>query len=204
MSPVDSVSIDRLGNIYGVTSSGGSQACRYEGCGVVYQLAPPKKGARSWKYTELHVFEGQSRGDGAVPNGGLLVTRGGTLYGTTTTGGDANAQCPYVYDDLEGCGTVFKLSPEKSGKWKYEILYSFQNPQDGTYPNTRLVIDQKGVLYGTTQGGGLRLSDGVNCMLNAPGCGTVFKLAPPAKGGGVGPRPPFTCSTARRGCGPMA
>ena len=45
------------------------------------------------------------------------------------------------------------------------ILYNFTGPEDGS-PNTRLVRDSQGNLYGTTDSGGVF------------GSGTIFKVAP--------------------------
>lgn len=57
------------------------------------------------------------------------------------------------------------------------VLYRFQGGTDGALPYTSpLVRDQAGNLYGTTSSGGSS-----NCP---QGCGTVFKLSPPAQPGG--------------------
>jgi uncharacterized repeat protein (TIGR03803 family) len=60
------------------------------------------------------------------------------------------------------------------------VLYSFQNNStDGIAPSSGVIADQTGALYGVTTFGG-----NGNCPLGAyPGCGTVFKLTPPASGG---------------------
>ncbi len=50
------------------------------------------------------------------------------------------------------------------------LLYNFGPPPDGGGPYARLIADQEGALYGTTNGGG------------SSGYGTVFKLTPPARG----------------------
>jgi uncharacterized repeat protein (TIGR03803 family) len=57
--------------------------------------------------TVLYSFGLQS-GDGTTPWDSLIMDTAGNLYGTTTEGG-ATSHCDY------GCGTVFKLSPEKAG-----------------------------------------------------------------------------------------
>jgi uncharacterized repeat protein (TIGR03803 family) len=56
------------------------------------------------------------------------------------------------------------------------VLYSFcaqKNCADGAVPSSRVVFDQKGNLYGTTQLGGANHSV---CDQYIPGCGVVFKL----------------------------
>jgi len=55
---------------------------------------------------------------------------------------------------------------------KETVLYSFTGGFDGSYPQSSLIFDSSGALYGTTVRGG---------TLNN---GTAFKLTPPAGGGG--------------------
>lgn len=102
--------------------------------------------------------------DGIFPSAGLVADRAGNLYGTTNAGGTA-PQC--------SCGTVFELSPPaQGGPWTETILYSFQGgDNDGERPNSALIFDQQGNLYGTTLSGGSNAS------------GTIFELIPPASGG---------------------
>jgi len=125
-------------------------------------------GAQAQTYTVLYTFNGE--GDGANPNAGVVLDRAGNLYGTTHSGG-------YTGDDCSsGCGTVFKLSHKGSG-WTLSTLYSFQelNNGDGYSPSSRVLIDPYGNLYGATPNGG---SNSSYCP--SWGCGTAFKLAPPA------------------------
>jgi uncharacterized repeat protein (TIGR03803 family) len=109
-------------------------------------------------YTVLHTFkEGP---EGKSPFGGLIRDEAGNLYGTTSEGGDL--ACP---DDVNGCGTVFKLEPNGA----FRTLHVFAGGQtDGAGPQAGLIRDLSGNLYGTTAGGGNR-----SCT---QGCGTVFKL----------------------------
>jgi uncharacterized repeat protein (TIGR03803 family) len=61
--------------------------------------------------------------------------------------------------------------PTPDAKSKETVLYSFKGGgRDGAAPNTPLVTDSKGALYGTTYGGG------------TSGYGTVFKLTPAGSG----------------------
>jgi uncharacterized repeat protein (TIGR03803 family) len=156
--PYAGVVLDRTGNLYGTTLSGGAfERCEdASGCGVVFKLTP--KG----KYTVLHNFCAQSNcADGEYPYAGVVLDRTGNLYGTTQYGG-ASERCSNDY----GCGVVFTLTP----KGKETVLYSFcaqSNCTDGAAPYAGLVFDTEGSLYGTTTAGGL-------CAL----CGVVFKLTP--------------------------
>jgi uncharacterized repeat protein (TIGR03803 family) len=113
----------------------------------------------------LYAFQGGN--DGQNPGGGLIFDSSGNLYGTTEYGGDG--ACAYGIDD--GCGTVFELSHNGSGGWTETILYSFQCCTDGNSPDSGLIFDQAGNLYGTTAVGGTYDQ------------GTVFELTPNSNGG---------------------
>jgi uncharacterized repeat protein (TIGR03803 family) len=109
----------------------------------------------------LYAFQGGTDGAGSYST--LIFDSSGDLYGTTGAGGTANA------------GTVFELTPKSSG-WSETVLYSFQGGVDGAFPNSSLVIDGTGNLYGATNQGGTG-----GCI--PVGCGTVFELTPPVNGG---------------------
>jgi uncharacterized repeat protein (TIGR03803 family) len=96
---------------------------------------------------------------GSIPTGGLISDAAGNLYGTTASEG------------AHQCGTVYKLSFE-SGTWTEDVLYSFKcGPDDGLDPESALLLDAAGNLYGTTAEGGPSNN------------GTVFKLSPDGTGG---------------------
>lgn len=140
--------------LYGTTDTGGDDTCHLGGCGVVYKLS------MSGAFTVLHAFHGGS--DGSFPVAGLIRDAAGNLYGTTTTGG---AGCIRI---IAGCGTVFRIAPDGNET----VIYAFAGHRngDGYYPQAGLFRDEAGNLYGTTYWGGKGCS--------APGCGTIFKLAP--------------------------
>jgi uncharacterized repeat protein (TIGR03803 family) len=172
-TPLSGFVADKHGNLYGVTSIGGTGDCSDYGggggCGTVYKLSPPAKNGGAWTETVLYNFQGGADGDEVV--GRLIFDKNGNLYGTTALGGGGT--CTY------GCGTVFELSPpaQKGGVWTKSIIYSFQGgTTDGSYPEAALVFDNLGNLYGTTFYGG-----GPNCA--GYGCGTVFELSPPQQRG---------------------
>lgn len=118
------------------------------------------------------VYEFKGGNDGATPIAGLVCStnaacpKDATLYGTTTHGGGSTA----CYND-EGCGTVYSLSPTGVES----VLYAFQGGSDGANPGG-LYVDAGGNLWGITGAGG-----GTGC--GGSGCGTVFKLSPPASEG---------------------
>jgi uncharacterized repeat protein (TIGR03803 family) len=160
---------DKSGAIFGTTGANGTGAV---GFGTVFKLTPPAKKGGVWSESVLYSFMGGS--DGGYPLAGLIFDSSGALYSTTQGGG------------AFGLGTVFKLAPpaKKGGAWSESALYSFMGGSDGEYPGIAGVIfDKSGALYGTTERGG---ASGALCP-DSPdlGCGTVFKLTPPASSGGV-------------------
>ncbi len=148
--------IEVNGTFYGTTNAGGDydSGCYGHGCGTVFEVST------SGKEHVLHSFKGGTT-DGANPYAGLINVNG-TLYATTSVGGGSG--CSFYGG--EGCGTVFSITP--SGK--ETVLYRFGggSAYDGTNPYAGL-INVKGKLYGTTEGGG------------ANGYGTVFSITPSGK-----------------------
>jgi len=143
--PAAGVIFDRAGNLYGVTSGGGSG-----GAGTVFELTHGKNG--DWTKKILYSFTGGS--DGGSPDSILIFDKAGNLYGTTPSGGSA------------GNGTVFELTPGQSGRWKEKVLHAFQGNTDGAQPLfAGVIFDRAGNLYGTTELGGKY------------GIGTVFELS---------------------------
>jgi uncharacterized repeat protein (TIGR03803 family) len=158
--------------LYGTTSRGGSAYS-----GTVFKLTPPANSGGTWTETVVYSFLGG--GDGNISYATLTADQG-ALYGTTYGGGTGSSVgCP----GGSGCGTVFKLTPpaNSGGTWTETVLYSFVAGSDGQYPQAGLIV-YNGALYGTTQYGGSGASGG--CDNFAFGCGTVFKLTPPANSGG--------------------
>jgi len=143
--PYADLAADGAGNFYGTTLGGGQF-----GYGTVFELKP-SAAPGEWIATVLYSFAGGS--DGALPYAHLIFDNAGNLYGTTFFGGTG---C------VEGCGTVFQLTPTNSSAWQERVIYRFQGGSDGTGPFAGLVMDERGTLYGTTIDGG------------AYGCGTAF------------------------------
>ena len=173
--PNPNLVMDASGALYGTTEGGGSWMDQ----GLVYKLTPPDPGSTQWKYSVIHYFNFSyfdGPGDGTNPSGGLIMDKNGNLYGTTDCGGD-----PSDPDGI-GSGTVFKLAPLDAArtKWQETILYRFRGGVDGANPMSQLTLDGAGNLYSTTMYGGTgKCSDLFDYVL---GCGTVFKLSPPALG----------------------
>jgi uncharacterized repeat protein (TIGR03803 family) len=143
--------LDAKGRLYGTTGNGGEQhhpECRNYGCGTVFKLG------RSGKETILHRFGG----DGAYPDGALILDAAGNLYGSTAGWGDSGCNC----------GLVFELN----AKGNDIILHYFVSSRRGAYVQQDLWSDASGNLYGTTLRGG----GDANC--GGYGCGIVFKVTP--------------------------
>jgi uncharacterized repeat protein (TIGR03803 family) len=157
-SPSGSLIFDAAGNLYGTTVTGGNDDCE-EGCGTVFKLSPTKKG--TWTETVIYRFVGGA--DAEEPGVGVVFDAAGNLYGAA--GGGCIEECN---------GTVFELSPSKSGTWTETLLYTFMGGSDGGFPSA-LVLDAAGNLYGTTASGGITQSP-------CGGCGTVFELSPSENG----------------------
>jgi uncharacterized repeat protein (TIGR03803 family) len=147
------MALDNEGNLYGTTIFGGS----YNG-GLAYKLTPTSSG--SWAQTVLYNFIGVN-GDGAFPQGDLVLDSLGNLYGTTTYGGTISQSC-IIY----GCGTVFELMPTSSGPWHERVLHRFTGGKDGAAPYSGVTFDSAGNLFGAATVGGSGAS------------GVVFEVKP--------------------------
>src|SRR5580698_1744009 len=182
--PVGSVVFDVAGNLYGTTTEGGAPSCHsIAQCGTVYQLSPPAVEGQPWTETVLYVFKGNAQEDGASPAGGLVIDKNGNLYGTTAYGGTGNC---VLLGQLDGCGTVFELSPpaQPGGSWTETVLYSFPDAEHGYLPRGDLVFDTVGNLYGATEFGG-GSGSGATCDAFYAYCGAIFELSPPQQPGGA-------------------
>jgi uncharacterized repeat protein (TIGR03803 family) len=104
--------------------------------------------ASAQTFTLVHVFHGV---DGATPGGQLTQDSNGNLWGTTMFGGSV------------GLGTVYKIQPAGSKEF---VLHSFAGNADGENPNSGVVLNSDGSVYGTAQG------DFSNSF------GNIFKVAP--------------------------
>lgn len=157
--PVSGLTFDSIGNLYGETAYGGSLACPQIGCGVIFSLTPGLGG--DWQYSVVHTFNGLNGQKGKYPYGGLVFDSTGTLYGTTSSGGDLECGSGY------GCGTIFKLSPAGGGHFNFKIIVEFDGIH-GSGPAAGVIVDAVGNVYGTASSGG-----DLNC--SAPyGCGVLF------------------------------
>ena len=145
--PFAGPALDRGGNLYGTTNSGGAH-----GAGAVYKLSLH---GSSWILSPLYSFAGAA--DGAGPGFGTLVFGSdGTLFGTTEGGG--------LF------GVAFNLKPRATPcgsilcPWTDNVIWVFGRGTDGSQPLSGMTFDSAGHLFGTTSVGG------------TTGNGTVFEL----------------------------
>jgi len=141
--PWGGVALDRKGNLYGTTASGGTGTCGLYNCGVVFRVTPHGNG--NWTETVLYDFVGGN--DGAIPYDSVILDASANIYGTNTKGGAHEA------------GTAFELTPN-SGGWAFNTIFAFcpkigkSGCEDGGGTQTGLTLDQSGNLYGPKSGGG--------------------------------------------------
>ena len=113
--------------------------------------------------TEKVLYTFQGTGDGVQPIGGVVRDAKGNLYGTTRFNFQSSGA-------PTGFGLVYQLTPTKSGEFKEKVIYTFQGEtSDGQNPQSSVVLDVAGNLYGTANGGQF-------------GCGIVYKLTPTQNG----------------------
>src|SRR5580698_7506950 len=88
-TPAGGVIFDQARNLYGTTAYGGSGDCvllgTTVGCGVVFQMKPPRTKGGDWTESVLYSFKGGK--DGYLPQGNLTFDSAGNLYGATEYGG---------------------------------------------------------------------------------------------------------------------
>jgi hypothetical protein len=151
--PLDGVTLDHNGNLYGTASAGGNQVygCGngwgQTGCGAVFELARSGSG---WILRPLYDFQGGA--DYGNPGLGVVLGPDGALYGSTGSGGNC---------DYNTCGGIFRLRPPPTScasfvcDWQETVLHQFTGQPDGSYPASRLIFDPSGNMYGVTFFGGL-------------------------------------------------
>jgi uncharacterized repeat protein (TIGR03803 family) len=148
-SPVCALILDKNGNLLGTATAGGQF-----GQGVVFEIAKTSTGYASTP-TVLVSFNGSN---GATPASTLLADANGNLFGTTFQGG------------AFGAGTVFEIAKTADGYASTpNVLFNFDY-SNGSEPQTALIADASGNLFGTALGGG------------AFGNGVVYELAKTADG----------------------
>ena len=136
--PVNGLVFDPQGNLYGTAIGGGT----YD-YGVVFELSPAAGG--SWTERVLAPFcPGPTCTNGYSPEAPLTSDSHGNVFGTTVFGG------------VENDGVAFELTPSGGGQFTYNIIYAFcssGNCLGGNSPQSSLLLDSHGNLYGTAETG---------------------------------------------------
>jgi uncharacterized repeat protein (TIGR03803 family) len=148
--PEGGLARDRNGVLYGTANGGGSGLS-----GTVFQVRPSISAlpgiSAPWMARVLYAFS--SGDDGGNPDTGVTVDQAGNLNGTSESGGAG------------GFGVVFRMTPGSTG-WSQSVLYSFSGGADGGFPESRVMMDGAGNIYGTTVSGG------------ASQCGVAYQITP--------------------------
>lgn len=145
------------------------------GQGIVYQLSPPKAQGQPWTSKIIAQFN-YGGSDLGEPTGTLVIDGQGNLYGTAEYGG-------------LGCGGVFELSLSQ-GSWIITDLHLFDPTQgEGCYPQSGLIADSAGNLYGTTDGGTVNGGNGTVFTLSQSGGNWAFHVVHAFKSGYDGANP---------------
>ena len=150
------------GSIYGTTFNGsGTSTAIGDTSGTIYKIAPDGSGYQI-------IFSFNIGPSGVYSNGreptSLLQGRDGRLYGTTRFGGAVGsvAFSPGAIFTLRTDGTDFRLVRSFTG--------TGLAGEDGMRPDSPLVQDADGVLYGTTSMGGATIQ------------GTIYRINPDGSG----------------------
>ena len=91
---------------------------------------------QAYTFTDLHDF---GMTDGSFPKTSLVMDAAGMLWGTTNRGGSANGGTVYSFDPNSGILTT---------------VHSFTGVADGLGPEGDMVLNNDGLIYGSTHGGG--------------------------------------------------
>src|SRR5262249_20245443 len=114
-STLGGLSFDADGNLFGTAS------------GMVFELTPASD---SWIETVLYTF---SEGEGGRLSR-LVFDQAGNLIGTAGDGGLPGCENGF------GCGSVYKLTPTKTG-WTKSTIYMFTGGADGGEPVGGVLLD---------------------------------------------------------------
>jgi hypothetical protein len=118
--------------------------------------------------------------DGTSANA-LIQAQDGNFYGTSATGGSSTGKkiCFDSNGNDVGCGTLFRVNTDST----ISVVANFPGGTGG-YSPTGLIQGSDGNFYGTTAFGGITLNGSTIYCADASGnnigCGTIFRVPPPA------------------------
>jgi hypothetical protein len=161
-APAAGLTIGAGGVLYGTNTNNGNG-------GSVYELQPQSNACKTalcyWTESVLYKVNGS---DGFPPSrGNVILDPEGNIYGTMNGGYNGSP------------GTAYEVS-QSGGQWTTSVMHTFiGGANDGWAPQSSLILDSAGNLYGTTAFGGADQSCDID---GVAGCGTIFELTP--SGGG--------------------
>ncbi len=148
------------GALYGTTYAGGSGANTN---GTMFALNTDGSGFASYHDFSPLASPYPTNSDGAHPQAGLVLS-GGTLYGTTASGGEIG----------NGYGTIFSINTNGTG---FKPVLSFNFTQ-GAAPYSDLLLTNN-ILYGTTTSGGSHFAGTVfSANTNGTGLADLYDFPP--------------------------
>jgi uncharacterized repeat protein (TIGR03803 family) len=212
-APGSGVILDKNGNLFGTTGTGGAQ----RSLGTVFELSPPTNGSVAWTETVLHRFHGAP--DGGIVESPIVMDSSGNLFGSTLRGGTDNLGIAYmvtppvgdaaskkrtihnfgtVPDDVVGPSFGFFLAPEglygvdEGGANNTGALYLLTAPERGNSWTQHILYSFQPFQSGDgafPSGGLVRDSNGNFYGVTGQGgvnnLGAVYEISPPAVAGGV-------------------
>jgi|SRR5580704_5907677 hypothetical protein len=121
----EALTIDALGNLFGVISYAES---------VVYELSPPQQKDGTWTETTIYTTP-----EFVWIGSNLVLDQKRNLYGS--------------WSPNFCCGGVLEFKHEDKS-WQLMNLYAFQGGGNGGEPESGVILDSKGRMYGTGASGG--------------------------------------------------
>ncbi|HLY05336.1 MAG TPA: choice-of-anchor tandem repeat GloVer-containing protein, partial [Rhizomicrobium sp.] len=142
--PVAEPVLDRQGNVYATTAEGGTS-----NKGTLVKIAPSGTETVLWNFAQ---------NTEAAPRGFMLAGNG-NFYGTTYGWFDGAGADPSPVHAPEGngyYGTVWELTPSgtETVLWRFDPIHRWGQHLDGGLPTANVVMDENGILFGTTHWGG--------------------------------------------------
>ena len=165
-TPAAGLTVDAAGKFYG-TSNGVESGSN----GTVFKLT---SGGSGWTLAPLNNFH--QGGGGARPDSKVAIGPNGNLFGVTYLGGQGDCV------GNGSCGVVYELQPPPRAcasflcSWTQIVLHQFNDLPDAGVPESDVIFDRSGSLYGTTQYGGSGIC--FNSIHLNYGCGAVYKVTP--------------------------
>jgi uncharacterized repeat protein (TIGR03803 family) len=146
------------GNFYGTTSTGATNES-----GTIFKITP------AGTLTTLHSFcSSADCADGSDTLASLFLASDGNFYGTGYEGGNTSL-C-----NLEGCGTLFQLTPSGA----FSLLYTFAGGDDGGWPYGSLLQANDGNFYGAAEIGGTNNIGAIYKLTASPALAAPVQLSP--------------------------